>query len=364
MSVIAKEVSVDEFQENIIPKYTDVINEKLGGKILKFSDEWFASADNLIKPYSPVRKVNKFTHAGAWFDGWETRRHNPEPYDYVIVKIAVSSANIIAAEIDTAFFDGNQAPAISIDAANLSAENKQRINWNDENLDIDKQIQWEEILPVLKCGPSRRQFFIRDSLTKNNYTHVRLKMYPDGGIARFRLYGLPIPIFPTDLNEIFDSASILLGAIPISYSDKHFGEPNNLLLPGRGVDMGDGWETKRSRSPNHNDWVIIKLSNYTKIDSIIIDTAHFRGNYPQSIQVKAINYPSDKIEKDLHIDDPNWKTVVPISKTGPDKEHYYSKKDNLLQNVYNNETYNYVSLTIYPDGGVKRLRVLGARSIE
>lgn len=330
-------LSEKQFHDQIVCKYTDVIGEKLGGKVLKFSDEWFAAAENLIKPKPAIRDATRFTHAGAWYDGWETRRHNTEEADWVIFKTGVSSAKIIGCEVDTAFFNGNHAPFISVEGANAS-----------DDVDVDS-IDWKPIIEKTECGPSQRHFFVRDSITEDNYTHIRLRMYPDGGIARFRLYGTVIPIHPKDLSTVLDLASVNNGGVAIKYSDQHFGSADNLLLPGRGHDMSDGWETKRSREPGHVDWVIIKLGAFTNIKSIIIDTAHFRGNFPQKVNVKGI-----KVAKDSDVPEQNsdaWNTLVPDSKTGPDKEHEYAITDG--------STYSHVLLTIIPDGGVKRVRVLG-----
>ncbi|KAG7195953.1 Allantoicase [Scheffersomyces spartinae] len=331
-----KSVSLEEFKKEIVLSYTDVIGEKLGGKVLKFSDEWFAAAENLIKPKDPIREANRFTHAGAWYDGWETRRHNTEPADYVIFRLGVSSAKLIAAEIDTAFFNGNHAPDISVEAALLK---------DDSEIDTT---EWTTIIDKVECGPSQRHFFIRkDGLTTDNFTHVRLQMYPDGGIARFRLYGQVIPILPLDLSTLVDTASANQGGVAVAVSDQHFGSADNLILPGRGVDMGDGWETKRSREPGHTDWAIIKLGAPTIAKKIIIDTAHFRGNFPQLVVVKGI-FSSEKTP--AH-DDSKWVELVPQSKTGPDKEHTYE--------VTNSDKITHVQLIIIPDGGVKRVRVLG-----
>ncbi|ODQ47198.1 hypothetical protein PICMEDRAFT_10219 [Pichia membranifaciens NRRL Y-2026] len=335
MSVKISKVSEQEFKESIVQEYTDIIGEKLGGKVLAFSDEWFAAAENLIKPKEPIRDATRFTYAGAWYDGWETRRHNTAECDWVIIQMGVSSASLIGCEIDTAFFNGNHAPFISVEATNLVGDS------NDfEHAD------WDVIISKVECGPTQKQFFVRDSITDKTYTHVRLNMFPDGGIARFRLYGQVKPIFPEDISLQLDTASAIQGGVCTSFSDQHFGSADNLLLPGRGHDMSDGWETKRSRGENHVDWAIIRLGHRTNIKKVTVDTAHYRGNFPQYIKVEGID---SKVEPSF--DDANWETVVDKSKTGPDKEHDYE--------VTLNKPYTYVKLVMIPDGGVKRIRCWG-----
>lgn len=323
-----------------VQKYqsVDIIGEKLGGSTLSTSDEWFAAAENLIKPKPPIRDATRFTHAGAWYDGWETRRHNENEYDWVIIKTGVNAGHIIGGEIDTAFFNGNQAPFISVDAL-FDEDINAVIKADDE--------RWEEVIPKMECGPSQKHFFTRNGgLTNKAYNYIKLKMYPDGGIARFRLYGKVVPpaLRADSLQNVIDLAYVGNGGLALDFSDQHFGSADNLILPGRGHDMSDGWETKRSRTPNHVDWAIIELGRQSKfIEKIIIDTAHYRGNFPQFITVHGCQEnPTDKTE---------WIEIVGKSKTGPDSIHEY-----LIEKPLN---VAFVKLTIIPDGGVKRIRVLG-----
>lgn len=216
---------------------------------------------------------------------------------------------------------------------------------------------WETILEKQECGPSMRQAWLLPELTEKAYTHVRLLMYPDGGIARFRLYGVALPVFPQDVNASFDLAATVNGGVAISCSDQHFGTKDNLLLPGRGVDMGDGWETKRTRG-EHVDWTIVKLGAKGVIDKIVIDTAHFRGNFPQKVQVFALE--SGDSAEEPKADDGKWVEILSPQKAGPDKEHVYEGE--VLTNVQD-KGYSRLKLVIIPDGGVKRFRAFGRRSV-
>ncbi|KAK9472232.1 galactose-binding domain-like protein [Dipodascopsis tothii] len=323
------------FEEQVRSAYVDVIGEKLGGKVVGVSDEFFAEASNLIKPKPAVRELGRFTYNGAWYDGWETRRHNPEPADWVVFKFGVASAQIIGCEVDTAHFNGNQAPAASVECAYVEAG------------EPDASTVWDEVLEKTECGPSCRQFFVRAaSLTDKSYNFARLKMFPDGGIARFRLYGRPKVVLPTDRSTVLDLASVFNGGLAIAQSDQHFGTTDNLLLPGRGVDMGDGWETTRSRLPGHEDWVEVQLGARAVVQKIVVDTAFFRGNFPDRVRVEGI----DKTGAG------SWRVLVPEQKAKADFEHEYTAAD-VLQNTA--EPVTHVRLVMIPDGGCKRLRVFG-----
>jgi len=328
----------------------DLASVALTSRILAFSDEFFANASNLINPRVPVHRPGVFVPSGAWYDGWETRRHNTEPFDWVIIRLGVASGRPKGVEINTAFFNGNEAPAVSVDGCYETAEGA-------DNKITEKGFDgWSEVLGKRPCGPNQRQAWKLEG-QHGNITHVRLRMWPDGGIARFRLYGEAVPVWPSDLTQEIELSAAVMGGVAESCSDQHFGGKENLLLPGRGVDMGDGWETKRSRVQGHTDWVIVKLGARTKVSRIVIDTAHFRGNFPQGAMVEAANFEGNKAVKH---DDPAWSGLLPVQKMGPDQEFEFG--DNVLLEV-RERVFTHMKLTIIPDGGVKRFRVFGTRAL-
>ncbi|KAI1354205.1 hypothetical protein F5Y01DRAFT_302828 [Xylaria sp. FL0043] len=337
--VSATRVASENIDKTFRSSCIDLISGALGGKVLGFSDEWFAEASNLLTPTAPIRQPGKMVYTGAWYDGWETRRHNQAPFDWVVIRLGVASGTVEGVEVDTAFFSGNHAPAISVEGC-FDSNDEQVLSWKGE------KGGWEPILGIQECGPSQRFGWKLDNPTGKQYTHVRLNMYPDGGIARFRLFGHAVPVFPPDKEAIFDLAAAQNGGVAISCSDQHFGTKDNLILPGRGKDMGDGWETARSRTRGHVDWAIIRLGAPALIQSFIIDTAFFRGNFPQYAKLDAIEWKGDG---EPGADGLQWTEVLAPSKCGPDQEHAFdcTKKD---------VPFTHVKLTIIPDGGVKRLR--------
>lgn len=320
----------------------DLISAPLGSKIVSFSDEWFAAASNLITKTAPISRPGVFVHSGAWYDGWETRRHNTAAADWVIIRLGTASGQVAGVEIDTAFFNGNHAPEIAVEGA--FAESDEQVQQETFN-------GWSTILSRQECGPSQRHGWLLPALTSQAYTHVRLLMYPDGGIARFRLYGNAVPVFPQDSSAVFELSATVMGGVATSCSDQHFGTKDNLLLPGRGHDMGDGWETKRTRG-EHVDWTIVRLGAAGQIHHLVVDTAHFRGNFPQKVQVFAGRFDADPAH-----DDARWTEVLPPQKSAPDVEITYETE---LANVQG-QTYTHAKLVIIPDGGVKRFRVFGTR---
>lgn len=339
----------------------DLVSAALGGRVLGFSDQWFAEASNLLTPTAPVRAPGKMVYTGAWYDGWETRRHNPAAFDWVVVRLGVASGTVAGVEVDTAFFSGNHAPHVSVEGcfAPHDGADDEVLAW------AGGRGRWETVLGVRECGPSRRFAWRLDDKNENKkrYTHVRLNMYPDGGIARFRLFGHAVPVFPADPAAVFDLAAAQNGGVAVACSDQHFGTKDNLLLPGRGKDMGDGWETARSRVRGHVDWAIVRLGAPGLVQRLLVDTAHFRGNYPQQVRVDAIAWDDADAAKGSGSGakeppaDPSagWVELVAPSKTGPDQEHEFAS-------AVTDTPFTHVKLTMIPDGGVKRLRVFARRA--
>ncbi|KYK55252.1 allantoicase-like protein [Drechmeria coniospora] len=283
---------------------------------------------------------------GAWYDGWETRRHNKEAFDWVVVRLGVASGTVEGVEVDTAFFTGNYAPAISVEGC-FSDDDAEVVSWK------GGRGRWKTIVGLQPCGPSRRFGWKLDRPSTEAYTHVRLNMYADGGIARFRLFGHAVPVFPDDKQAVVDLAAAQNGGIAVSCSDQHFGTKDNLLLPGRGKDMGDGWETARSRGKDHVDWAIIKLGAPGRLESFVVDTAHFRGNFPQKVAIHALDWRGQATKPEAN--DASWRELVAPSEMGPDKEFALTSADK-------ETVFSHVKLTMIPDGGVKRLRVFGRRA--
>jgi len=238
-----------------------LISSRLSTSVIAQSNEWFAEASNLINPKPPIPGNGRIVFTGGWYDGWETRRHNKLAFDYVIIALGPELSRngggfVHGVEIDTAFFNGNEAPAISVEGfcpESPPASEEAQKTLNDETVKWgNEKGKWETILSKQPCGPTRRQAWLLETPTAKPYTHIRLNMYPDGGIARFRLYGRPKPPSTSQqFSDVMDLAAVVNGGRYVDCSDEHFSTCSNLLLPGRGTDMGDGWETRRSRAEGH-----------------------------------------------------------------------------------------------------------------
>lgn len=319
---------------------TDLAAERLGGKALLCSDDFFAEKENLLKPGRGIFIADKYTDRGKWMDGWESRRKRTPGHDYCIIQLA-TSGKIYGFDIDTNFFLGNHPPHASIDALNVLSSPFGEL----------EKAEWKEILPKSPLLPAAQNFY--EIADHNIYTHLRLNIYPDGGVARLKVYGEVFKDWSlVDHNDLVDLASALNGAKPVVCNDMFFSHMDNLIMPGRGVNMGDGWETKRNRTPGNKDWVIVKLAHKGTIEKILIDTCHFKGNYPDSCLIEGCAIATGEEDK-LQTNEVKWETILPQTKLQADHEHYFEKE------ITSKETFTHARLTIFPDGGVSRMRLWG-----
>ncbi len=318
---------------------TDLAAERLGGKVLYATDDFFAEKENLLKKGRSVFITDKYTDRGKWMDGWESRRKRTPGHDWAVIQLA-TSGSITGFDIDTNFFLGNHPPHASIEAAYLT--NAHEItDWD--------AFAWREILPKSHLDAGSQNFY--ESKSSDVFTHIRLHIYPDGGVARLRVYGEVFKNWDAvAADEIIDLAAAINGGKAIACNDMFFSAMSNLIMPNRGENMGDGWETKRNRAPNNRDWVILKLATKASIHKIVVDTCHFKGNYPDTCSIEAVL--SDNDEAVIN-DVVEWTTILSKQKLQADFIHEY------IVDVSNNITFNHVRLNIFPDGGVSRLRLFG-----
>ena len=326
---------------------TDLAAEKLGGKVLYCTDDFFAEKENLIKPGRGIFITDKYTERGKWMDGWESRRKRTPGHDWAVVKLA-APGSIKGFDIDTNFFLGNHPPQASVEAANI--EDTVEVTDLCAAQAYWEEINWKEILPKANLDAGSQNFY--ESSSNEIFTHIRLHIYPDGGVARLRVYGEPFKNWEAvSSEEIIDLASALNGAKSLACNDMFFSDMSNLLMPNRGANMGDGWETKRNRTPNNRDWVIVKLAHKGTIEKVLIDTGHFKGNYPDSCSIEGCSSNSDA---EVMNDTIQWQTILPAIKLSADAEHEFA--------IENKNNFTHVRLNIFPDGGISRLRLFGKKA--
>ncbi|ABC27975.1 Allantoicase [Hahella chejuensis KCTC 2396] len=320
------------------PGALNLAAERLGTQVLSCSDDFFASKDNLIKSGRGIFIADKYTDNGKWMDGWESRRRRDGGYDWCTVRLG-APGRIDFIDADTNHFRGNAPASVSLDACYCLGE-------------PDAGTQWTEILPKTSVNAHSQNLIKVDSA--DNWTHVRLNIYPDGGVARLRVYGSPQVDWSRTLpGELVDLAAIANGGRALLCSDMFFSDMQNLLMPGRGVNMGDGWETKRRRGPGY-DWLIMRLAAPGALQKIIVDTCHFKGNYPDRFSLEGAVAADPNCTDADSLKALEWRTVIAETKLHAHREHLF------MDEIQDKATaFTHLRLNIYPDGGVSRLRVLG-----
>lgn len=312
---------------------TDLAAERVGGIVLETTDDFFAEKENLIKPGRGIFIEDKYTNRGKWMDGWESRRKRVQGHDWCVLKLGLRGI-IHGVDIDTNHFLGNHPPFASLDAACCSH------SPNEED--------WHEILTKSSLEPGSQNLY--EIISNNEWTHIRLHIYPDGGVARLRVYGDVKPDWSQlASDQIIDLVAVENAGRVISCNDMFFSSKDNLIMPGRGINMGDGWETKRRRGPGH-DWSILKLGHEGIVKNIEIDTHHFKGNYPDRCSIESIYSPN---ASDEDLEQQNWKLLLPETKLHAHDQHYFDKE------LLHNERISHIRFNIFPDGGISRLRING-----
>ena len=324
---------------NSIQGLVNLASPKMGTKILAFSDDFFGEVTRMLNDKDPIFIEDKYDNHGKWMDGWESKRRRDGGNDWAILKLG--SAGIISKiEIDTSYFTGNFPPFFSLEGIYSETEPNKDSNWK------------SLIAKTNLVGDCKNNFELN---LKEKFNFVRLQIFPDGGVARIRLFG-EVKYNWDEFNneEIIELSSLKLGGSILAYNNAHYGDVSALLSEGRGKTMGDGWETRRRREPG-NDWIIIKLAQKGIIEKIEIDTAHFKGNYPDRASIQAISIDKNITTKDLIQGSENWDVILDETKLTADNIHEYEINSNSKAEA------THIRLNIYPDGGVSRLRIFGKK---
>jgi allantoicase len=310
----------------------DLAGERMGGAVVAANDDFFAPKERLIAPEAPIWREGEYTDRGKWMDGWETRRRRDPGHDWCVIRLGVRGI-VHGFDVDTTHFNGNFPESCAIDVADLPAAA------------AIEDAAWHELVPRTTLSGDAHNLFTVDAAPPAN--SVRLRIFPDGGVARLRAYGEAI----ADWDALrrrghVDLAAAEHGGIVIACSDMFFGSRHNLIMPGDAVNMGDGWETRRRRGPGH-DWTIVRLAHAGTIERMEVDTRHFKGNAPGACSLEGASCELSTKPGDWT----DWKELLVRTPLRPDARHAF---DGL-----SSEVVTHVRFNIFPDGGVGRLRLFG-----
>ena len=323
----------------------DLASERLGAAVVAANDEFFAPKENLIKAAAPVWRDGEYTERGKWMDGWETRRRRdlePGDHDWCLVRLG-APGRVHGVDVDTANFKGNYPESCAIDACGLAGL---------PTADALLRAEWREILPRTALKGDTHNLIAIDG--SPSATHLRLRIFPDGGVARLRVHGNVV----ADWNRLrlqgdVDLAAVEHGGVVVGCSDMFFGSRHNLIMPGDATHMGDGWETKRRRGPGH-DWTVVRLGAEGAIRRVEIDTRHFKGNAPGACSLEALRLAGEKaLAQDKALDAADWQELLPRTRLQPHAQHTFEDEVRAIGDV------THVRFNIFPDGGVGRMRLFG-----
>lgn len=320
----------------------DLASSRVGGRAIATNDDFFASKSNLVKPEPAIFIPGKYTSRGKWMDGWESRRRRTPGHDWCVVQLGLRGV-IHGVNVDTRFFTGNFPSHCSIDALDATGAVKSSV-WSAVGG------PWTTVLSKSELRGDGDNFIAIED--RHPWTHVRLNIFPDGGVARLRVFGEAAVDWRrlAKGGRVHDLVSIMNGGLILGASDTHYGTRDGMIMPGRAKNMGDGWETRRRRGPGY-DWAIVRLGAPGLVSKIEIDTNHFKGNYPDSASVEGCLAPGASLE--ALAKNTKWTELLPPTKLRPSHRHFFAKE------LGSGGPVSHVRLNIYPDGGISRLRVYG-----
>jgi allantoicase len=326
---------VIEPEDEFASHFVNLADPRLGARALAATDEFFAAKERMLDPIPPVFVPGKYDDHGKWMDGWETRRRREPGHEHCIIRLAFPG-EIKGVVIDTTHFTGNFAPAASLDACRSEG-------------DPGSDAEWIEIVPPTTLeGDGKRAIAVESA---GRWTHVRVHLYPDGGIARLRIYGEVRWDWSLAGGEAIDVAAIENGGRVVACSDQHYSLPSNILRPGVGLTMADGWETHRRREPGH-EWAIIALGHKARITGVEVNTATFKGNYPDRCAI--LGALIDKAtDASLVPESMFWPVLLPEEKLAAHRSHLFETQ------VIDIGPVTHVRFCMIPDGGVMRVRLFG-----
>jgi allantoicase len=330
------------------PEFTtlpDLASRQVGGSVVFASDELFAEKENLVTPGPPAFDPGEFGNRGKVYDGWETRRRREPGHDHAIVRLGVPGS-VHGVVVDTSYFRGNYPPQVSVEAVGADGYPAP---------DELAAMEWQTLVKRAGARGDAANFYPVDSPFR--WTHVRLSIYPDGGVARFRVHGTPLPD-PRFLAGTVDLAAMENGGQVVGCSDAFYASASHLILPGRAASTGEGWENARRRGPGH-DYVTVALAAAGRLRHVEIDTSRFVGNAPGQVRLLAADARgagaavADRegpvLDRGGAVPDSSWREVLPLTRVQPDTRHRF-----LVDGVA-----THVRLDVIPDGGLARLRING-----
>jgi allantoicase len=316
----------------------DLASRQLGGSVVFATDDLFAEKENLITPEPPAFAPDAYGVRGKVYDGWETRRHRAPEHDHAIVRLGVPGL-VHGVVVDTSFFRGNYPPQVSVEAVHAEGYPAP---------DELAAMSWATLVPRADArGDAANEYPAAIALRGRRWTHVRLSIYPDGGVARLRVHGTPLPD-PGFLTGTVDLAALENGGRLTGCSDAFYASAGNLILPGRAAGMAQGWENARRRGPG-NDYVVVALAAAGRLRHAEIDTSCFVGNAPDRVRLLAADERA--AGPGAAVPESSWREVLPATRVQPDTRHRFRLDG---QGVA-----THIRLDVIPDGGLARLRING-----
>lgn len=316
---------------------TNLASRALGASVVAANDELFAQRENLINSWEPAFNPAEFGHKGKVYDGWETRRRREDGTDWAIVLLGAPGV-VRGVVVDTAWFRGNYPPFISVEAVHLPGY---------PSTAALLAADWTTLVAKSDCAGDAKNYY--EVTDRRCWTHLRLSIYPDGGVARLRVHG-HVVADPDFLTGTIDLLAAENGGHLQRTSDAFYSSPAQLIVPGRARNMGEGWENARRRGGG-NDFAVFALGHPGTVRHVEVDTGCYVGNAPGAVRLSVLDARVDAVD-----DEDGWTAILAKRRVMPDTRHRFLAEREVEA--------THVRLDVYPDGGLSRLRMWGELSEE
>jgi allantoicase len=313
----------------------DLASRGLGGSVVAASDESFGVKEHLIDVGEPAFVPGTYDMRGEVVDGWETRRHGG--IDWAIVRLG-AGGRLRTIDVDTRFFAGNHPAGCRVDACVLD------VVADPTAAGVD----WTTIVDTAALKPNSHNIFAVDD--RRRYTHLRLQLESDGGVARLRAYGEVIPDPALWAGVTVEVSGVEQGGRVEWSSDSFYSDACALISPHRPRNMGDGWETRRRRDigPESHDAVMISFAVPAHLQRVEIDTSRFVFN--ASPEVALLGSRARPCGEHGWALVPFDVEVLARTRIAPDARQVF---------IVDAADITALRVQAYPDGGIARVRAFG-----
>ncbi len=300
----------------------DLASDRLGGVAVAANDEFFAPKERLVMLDAPVWREGEYTDRGKWMDGWETRRRRDvlpgEPgfdqaHDWCIVHLGARGI-VRGVDVETTHFKGNFPESCALDVCVMPGPKTSTVD------DLERAVLAGALVPRQSlrgrfAQPVRRR---RRRMPRT----CGCDIFPDGGVARLRVYGDVVPDWDALRRTRRDRSGRRPSRRPRGRLQRHvFRIAQQPDHAGRCAEHGRRLGDEAAAHARARLDRSIRLGAPGTIVRVEVDTRHFKGNAPAACSLEACARPPPTTWDDAAASD--WRELLPRTSLDADRRHTF-----------------------------------------